>query len=79
MRQWGPVAGVVALVSLLLMGIGLFWLADEAYYRGCIARVNATYPAVPVSAFAGSKTATGPVKVSFVNERTKALKDCSHF
>jgi hypothetical protein len=79
MRQWGSIGAVLAVVSLLLAGIGLIWLADEAHYRGCIARVNATYPAVPVSAFAGSKTATGPVKVSFVNERTKALKDCSHF
>jgi hypothetical protein len=79
MRQWGPVAAVVIVVSLLLTGIGLLWLADEAHYRGCIARVNATYPAVAVSAFASSKTATGPLKVSFVNERTRALKDCSHF
>ena len=78
-RQWGPIAGVVAVASLLLIGIGLVWLADEAHYQGCIARVNSKYPAVPVSAFAGSKVAVGPVKVSFVRERTKALEDCGHF
>ena len=30
-------------------------------------------------AIRSENSATGPVKVSFVNERTKALKDCSHF
>lgn len=71
--------GLVALLSVALIGIGLIWLASEAHYRGCIARVNAEFPAVPVSAFAGSKVATGPVKVSFVQARAKALKDCHHF
>lgn len=69
----------LALVSLLLTGIGLIWLASEAHYSGCVARVDAAYPAVPVSAFSGSRVATGPVKVSFVQQRTKALKDCHHF
>jgi hypothetical protein len=79
LRQWGPLAGAVAVVSMALIGIGLIWLASEAHYSGCVARANAEFPAVPVSAFAGSRTATGPVKVSFVQERAKAVKDCSHF
>ncbi len=70
---------MIAVVAVLLAGIGLIWLASEAHYRGCIARVNAAFPAVPVSAFARSKVATGPLKVSFVQERTKAVKGCHHF
>jgi len=71
--------GLIALLSAVAVGLGLVWLASEAHYQGCIARANAEFPAVPVSAFGGSKVATGPVKVSFVAQRAKALKDCHHF
>jgi hypothetical protein len=60
---------VVALCAVLLVG--------EARYRSCIARAEAEFPAVPVSAFTGQ--ATGPLKVSFVNERAAALDDCGRF
>lgn len=76
---WAPIVGLIAVASVLATGIGLIWLASESHYRGCVARVDAAFPAVPVSAFARSKTATGPLKVSFVKERTKALKGCHHF
>jgi len=59
-------AVVVALCAVLLVG--------EARYRNCIAKAEARYPAVPVSAFTGR--ATGPLKVSFVDERARALDDC---
>jgi len=62
-------AVIVALCAVLLLG--------ESRYRSCIARAEAQYPAVPVSAFTGR--ATGPLKVSFVNERAGALDDCSRF
>ena len=52
-------------------------VVGESRYRSCIARVQAQYPAVPVSAFTGR--ATGPLKVSFVNERARALDDCGRF
>jgi hypothetical protein len=38
---------------------------------------DARYPAVAVSAFTGR--ATGPLKVSFVAERARALDDCGRF
>jgi hypothetical protein len=57
---------VVALCALLLVG--------ESRYRSCIARAEAEFPAIPVSSFTGR--ATGPLKVSFVTERARALDDC---
>ena len=65
-----PVAVVVLLVCAIL-------LVGESRYRSCIARAEAAFPAVPVSAFTGE--ATGPLKVSYVNERTAALDDCGRF
>jgi hypothetical protein len=62
-------AVVVALCAVVLVG--------ESRYRSCIARAEARYPAVPVSAFTGR--ATGPLKVSFVDERARALDDCGRF
>ena len=49
----------------------------EARYRSCIASAEARYPAVPVSAF--NQQSTGPLKVSFVEERADALDDCGRF
>ena len=60
---------VVALCALLLVG--------ESRYRSCIARAEAEYPAIPVSSFTGE--ATGPLKVSYVNERAGALDDCGRW
>jgi hypothetical protein len=60
---------VVALCALLLVG--------ESRYRSCIARAEAEFPAIPVSSFTGQ--ATGPLKVSFVNERARALDDCGRW
>ena len=62
-------AVIVALCALLLVG--------ESRYRGCIARAEAEFPAIPVSAFTGE--ATGPLKVSYVNERAQALDDCGRW
>ncbi len=62
-------AVVVALSALLLVG--------ESRYRSCIARAEAEFPAIPVSSFTGQ--ATGPLKVSFVNERASALDDCGRW
>jgi hypothetical protein len=68
---WVPLA---ALVLLLLFGL-LFY--GEARYRSCIARAEAEFPAVPVSSF--NQRATGPLKVSFVEERARALDACGRF
>ena len=68
-------AAVIA--ALALVAISLVWSASEQHYRSCIASAQARYPAVPVSAF--NRKDVGPVKVSFVNERTKAVESCHHF
>ncbi len=73
------VLAIVAVVSLALIAIALIWSASEAHYRGCVAQVNTRYPAVPVSAYLGDRTAVGPLKLSFFRERRKALQDCHHF
>jgi hypothetical protein len=61
-------------VAIVVVAVSLFWLAAESHYKSCIAQANAKYPAVPVSANNG--TVTGPLKLSFVSERQKAVDDC---
>ena len=68
---WLPLA---ALLLAFLLGL-LFY--GEARYRSCIARAEAEFPAVPVSSF--NQQGTGPLKVSFVEERARALDECGRF
>ena len=68
---WIPIAVVVLLVLFGLLFYG------EARYRNCIARAEAEFPAVPVSAF--NQDDTGPLKVSFVAERARALDRCGRY
>lgn len=72
--SWATVAIVVAALIVALCAL-LF--VGESRYRSCIARAEAEFPAVPVSSFTGE--ATGPLKVSFVNERAAALDECGRF
>jgi hypothetical protein len=72
----GPLA-LAAVTAVVVIAVCLVWMAGESHYRSCIAQANAKFPAVPVSAFNGR--ATGPLRVSFVDERTKAVGDCSRF
>lgn len=65
----------VALVAVVVIFALLFY--GEARYRSCIMRAEAEFPAVPVSSF--NARATGPLKVSFVNERSRALESCARF
>jgi hypothetical protein len=67
-RAWVPVAVVVLIAVLGLLFYG------EARYRSCIARAQAEFPAIPVSAF--NQADTGPLKVSYVEERGRALDAC---
>jgi hypothetical protein len=68
---------VVVVAAVVLAVISLVWIASEQHYRSCVASAEARYPAVPVSAF--NRKDVGPVKVSFVSERTKAVERCHHF
>jgi hypothetical protein len=65
----GAVLVLVFLFALLFYG--------EARYRSCIARAEAEFPAVAVSSF--NQRDTGPLKVSYVDERARALEGCGRF
>lgn len=70
-------ATIALVIAALVVAACAVLLVGESRYRSCIARAEAQYPAVPVSAFTGR--ATGPLKVSFVTERARALDDCGRF
>jgi len=72
-----PLAAWLPLVGLLLAFLLGLLFYGEARYRSCIARAEAEFPAVPVSSF--NQRATGPLKVSFVEERARALDACGRF
>lgn len=63
-------AAIVAVVVVLFAVLAL----GEMRYRSCLARAATEFPAIPVSAFSGR--ATGPLKVSYVQERAAALDEC---
>ncbi len=65
----------LAVAGLLLATLFLTLFYGEARYRSCIQRVEAQFPAVPVSAL--NQRATGPLKVSFSDERARALTGCT--
>ena len=69
--RYAVIIAAAVIVLCALMGVG------EARYRNCIARAEAEFPTVPVSAVSGDET--GPLKVSFVTERAAALEDCGRF
>jgi hypothetical protein len=73
-RRRGPSATAIAGCALALTLVFLLLFYGESRYRSCIQRVEAQYPAVPVSSF--NQRSTGPLKVSFVDERARALRDC---
>jgi hypothetical protein len=65
---------IAAGAASVLVVLSLVVLALESRYRSCVAAAEAKYPAVAVSAFTTRNT--GPVKVSFVRERQRAVDDC---
>jgi hypothetical protein len=71
MLPWLPVAFLVLVFLIALLFYG------EARYRSCIARAEAEFPAVAVSSF--NQRDTGPLKVSYVDERARALEGCGRF
>lgn len=74
-----PIALAVA-ASAVVIALSLLWSAAESHYRSCLAKVEAKYPAVPVSAFVGrDKQSVGPLKASFAKERGTAADACHRF
>ena len=76
-RRRAPAGQPLVIVALVLTFLMALLFYGEARYRSCIASAEARYPAVPVSAF--NQQSTGPLKVSFVEERADALDDCGRF
>ena len=72
--RWTRIVGVL---SIALIALALLLIAGEMRYSNCIDKAQAEFPASPVSAF-NTKT-TGPIKLSFVAERKKAVDDCDRF
>jgi hypothetical protein len=69
---------LLACVAAVVAAIGLFRLSDEAGTRSCIAKAQAKFPAVPVTAFlTRNRTAVGPLKVSYDAERRRAVDKCA--
>jgi hypothetical protein len=75
-RRLTPASAAVIAAAVVVI-VAAVLLVAEARYRSCIARAEAEYPAVPVSSFSGNQT--GPLKVSFVAERSRALEGCGRF
>ena len=74
MRNPGRSAAIGAAVALTLITISAIVIALESRYRSCVSAAQARYPAVAVSAF--NTRTTGPLKVSFVEQRQSAVDDC---
>ena len=72
-----PPTRIAAVIAVLVLIVCALLLVGESRYRSCIARAEADFPAVPVSAL--NSRVTGPLKVSFVTERSRALDDCGRW
>lgn len=68
--------GGLVLIGLFL-AIGVWRLGSQTSERACIEAAQARYPAVSVSAFVTrDRSASGPLKLSFVRERQRAVAEC---
>lgn len=68
---------IAAALALLVAGalvVALWRIGDGIRQQGCVAKVQARYPAVPVSAYA--TRGTGPLKLSYAGERARAVAVC---
>ena len=71
------VTATVLCLAAVITAVSAWRLASETSERACIERAEAKYPAIPVSAFVTrSRADVGPLKVSYVRERTRAIDDC---
>ena len=62
------------LATAAVLMLCLLWGAGESHYRSCVMAAEARFPGVPVSALTTRET--GPLKLSFVEERQRAVADC---
>lgn len=77
MERLTPILTLVLAVVGVVIAVGVWRLAGETDQRACIEAAAAKYPAVPVSAFVTrDRSATGPLKVSYIRERSRAVDAC---
>lgn len=77
LQRLAPLLTLVLAIVGVVIAVALWRLAGETGERACIEAAEAKYPAVPVSAFVTrDRSATGPLKLSFVRERTRAVDAC---
>jgi hypothetical protein len=77
LRGLMPLFALVGCLAALIAAVGLWRLGSETGERACIERATARFPGVPVSAFVTrDRTATGPLKLSYIEERQKAVAAC---
>ena len=75
-RLW-PVLTLVGVIASVVIAVALWRIAGETDERTCIEAAEAKVPAVPVSAFVTrDRSATGPLKLSYIRERTRAVDAC---
>ena len=68
------IIAVVSVFVLVIIAISLWQVGSALDKQACVAKAVGQYPGVPVSAYTGK--ATGALKLSFINERLKALNSC---
>ena len=72
-----PVLLLVIAVSAAVIAYALLKTAGATDERACIEAANAKYPPVGVSAFVTrDRRDTGPIKLSYVTERQRAVNAC---
>jgi hypothetical protein len=77
LQRLTPVLVLVIAIASVIGAVALWKTAKATDDRACIEAAAARYPAVGVSAFVTEdRRDTGPIKLSFVAERDKAVKAC---
>ena len=77
LQRLTPVLVLVIAIASVVAAVALMKTAGATDKRACVEAAAARYPAVGVSAFVTeSRRDTGPIKLSFVAEREKAVKAC---
>lgn len=72
-----PLLVLVIAIASIVAAIALWKTAKATDERACIEAAQAKYPGVGVSAFVTrDRRDTGPIKLSFVAERQKAVDAC---
>ena len=78
LRDLTPLFALVGCLAALIAAVGLWRLGSETGERACIERAAARFPGVPVSAFVTKdRNATGPLKLSYDEERRAAVGKCN--